>query len=142
MKSFKSSIQIDSSAENVWNILTDAPSWTQWNTTIDKIEGIIDFGNKVTVYAKASPGRAFPLKVTEFTPHKLMVWTGGMPLGLFTGKRTYTIRVIDQNTVEFSMKEEFTGLMAPLITRSIPDLQPSFDEFVNCLKAYAESSNT
>ena len=142
MKSFKSSIQIESSAENVWNILTDAPSWIQWNTTIDKIEGEINLGNKVTVFAKASPGRAFPLRVTEFVPHKLMVWAGGMPLGLFTGKRAYSIRMINQNAVEFSMIEEFTGLMAPLITRSIPDLQPSFDEFAKCLKTYAESSHT
>jgi hypothetical protein len=38
------------------------------------------------------------------------------------------------------MTEEFSGLMAPLITRSIPDLQPSFDEFARCLKSAAENS--
>ncbi len=36
------------------------------------------------------------------------------------------------------MREEFTGLLAPLITKSIPDLQPAFDEFVHCLKTAAE----
>jgi len=43
---------------------------------------------------------------------------------------------------EFSMNEVFTGLMAPLFTRSIPDLQPSFDEFANCLKYHSESNAT
>ena len=52
-----------------------------------------------------------------------------MPLGLFTGKRTYSIKMINENVAGFSMNEEFTGLMGPLITRSIPDFQPSFDEF-------------
>ncbi len=40
--------------------------------------------------------------------------------------------------VEFAMREVFSGLMAPLITRSIPDLQPSFDEFAAALKRRAE----
>jgi hypothetical protein len=37
------------------------------------------------------------------------------------------------------MREEFSGLMAPLITRSIPDLQPAFDQFAADLKARAEA---
>ena len=142
MKSFSTSIQINASAERVWEILIDASSWTKWNSTIEKIEGSIAPGQKVTVVAKASPGQAFPLKVTEFDPNKSMVWTGGMPLGLFTGKRTYSIRDVDEFLSEFSMNEAFTGLMAPLITRSIPNLQPSFDEFAKCLKGYAESTAT
>ena len=38
------------------------------------------------------------------------------------------------------MREEFSGLLAPLITRSIPDLQPSFDRFTADLKSRAERS--
>ena len=33
------------------------------------------------------PAAAFSLRVTEFVPPRRMVWTGGMPLGLFTGTR-------------------------------------------------------
>jgi hypothetical protein len=142
MKSFHTKIHIKAAADVVWRILTDISRWSQWNTTIDKIEGSITLGGNVTVYAKASPGRAFPLKVSEFVPNKSMVWSGGMPLGLFTGKRTYTITTMDEGDVEFSMGECFTGLMAPLVTRSIPDLQPSFDEFSHCLKIRAESTAT
>jgi len=142
MKSFSTTIQINASVEVVWKILTDVSAWVHWNTTIDKIEGSIALDSKVTVHAKASPGRAFPLEVTEFVPNKTMVWTGGMPLGLFTGKRTYILNDKGDSSAEFSMSESFTGLMSPLITRSIPDLQPSFDEFAKCLKEYAESKVT
>jgi hypothetical protein len=142
MKSFNTSIKINAPAEKVWNILTDASNWTQWNTTIEKIDGSIALGNKVTVVTKASPDQAFPLKVTKFVPYRSMVWTGGMPLGLFTGKRTYSVNQINESSSEFSMNEVFTGLMAPLFTRSIPDLQPSFDEFANCLKYHSESTAT
>lgn len=142
MNSFSTTIQINAPAETVWNILTDISGWSRWNRTIDKIEGSIALDGKVTVHAKANPGRAFPLKVIEFAPNKTMVWSGGMPLGIFTGKRTYTITPTESNATIFSMSENFTGLMAPLITRSIPDLQPSFDEFAECLKGYAESTVT
>jgi len=38
------------------------------------------------------------------------------------------------------MREEYSGLMAPMITRSIPDLQPAFDEFAHDLKRAAEEA--
>ena len=66
-----------------------------------------------------------------------MVWTGGMPLGLFKGERTYTL-VPDRDGVIFSMTEVYSGPMAGMITKSIPDLQPAFDEFGACLKQAAE----
>lgn len=138
MKSFRTSIRIAASSATVWEILTNLSRWTTWNSTIDKVEGQAALGAKVTVHAKASPGRAFPLKVAEFEAPRRMVWTGGMPLGLFTGKRTYVINP-DGDGVRFEMDEQFTGLLAPLITKSIPDLQPAFDEFAQCLKKAAEA---
>jgi hypothetical protein len=100
--------------------------------------GRIAPSEKVTVYAKATPGRAFPLTVAEFEPNRKMVWSGGLPFGLFTGRRTYTLTPAKDGTVEFAMREEFGGLLAPLITRSIPDLQPAFDAFAADLKRQAE----
>lgn len=138
MKSFATSITIRARAEIVWALLTDAAGYPQWNSTVEKIDGRIAAGEKVTVYAKATPGRAFPLRVTEFVPPRRMVWTGGMPLGLFTGTRSYTVTPISDGEVEFAMREEFSGLLAPLITRSIPDLQSAFDTFAADLKRRTE----
>ncbi len=36
------------------------------------------------------------------------------------------------------MEEIFDGLFSGMITKSIPDLSPAFDEFAACLKARAE----
>jgi len=138
MKSFRTSIMIRSTPESVWAILTDASAWTRWNTTVDKIEGRIAPGEKVKVYPKISPGRAFPVTVREFSPNQRMVWSGGMPLGLFQGRRTYTLTPHGVD-VEFVMEEIFTGLLEPLIGKSIPDMQPVFDEFAAALKKRAEN---
>jgi hypothetical protein len=141
VKSFASSAVIRSSPEAIWAILTDARRWPEWNTTVDRVDGEIALGEKITLHTKISPGRAFPLKVREFVPGRRMVWSGGMPLGLFNGERVFTLSPQSDGRVEFAMREEFTGLLAPLITRSIPDLQPSFDEAAAALKHRAEHAN-
>ena len=103
------------------------------------MDGLIGPGEKVTVHAKLSPGRAFPVTVAEFVPMARMVWSGGMPLGLFKGERTFTLTPGSSGQVEFHMREVFSGLLSPLIERSIPNLQPAFDEFAAALKARAEA---
>lgn len=140
MKEFSARIDIDASAERVWEILVDVARWPEWNTTIKRVEGEAAPGEKIALYTTASPDRAFKLKVTEFDRPNRMVWSGGMPLGLFKGERTYAITPIDAGGVTFTMREVFSGLMAGMITKSIPDLNPSFDEFVACLKREAESA--
>ena len=123
-------------------MLTNTGGWTSWNTTVDRIDGEIELGNKLTVHAilgeGETPGRAFPVRVAELVPPRRMVWVGGLPLGLFRGERRFTIEDRGQGQVEFGMHEVFSGLLAPLITRSMPDLQPSFDEFCQALKRRME----
>lgn len=138
MKNFQSAAAIQANASVIWKILTDAPAYASWNTTVNRVDGRIALGEKVTVHVKINPGRAFAVTVTEFTPERRMVWTGGMPLKLFKGERTFTLTPGTAGSVEFQMKEVYSGLMSRLIVRSIPDLQPAFDEFATCLKREAE----
>ena len=137
MKSFRATVAIEASAETIWAVLTDAARYPEWNSTVDRVDGRIAPGEKITVYPKISGGRAFPVKVSAFEPQRRMVWTGGMPLGLFKGERTFQLTPRN-GAVEFDMHEVFSGLMAPLIGQSIPNLQPAFDEFAQCLKKKAE----
>ncbi len=140
MKSFSTRIEIQAPADKIWRILSVLPSWPQWNSTVERTVGNIARGAKVTVFVKQSPSRAFPLRVTALdAPHR-MVWAGGMPFGLFKGTRVYELTTTGAVTSVFSMREDYTGPLAGLITKSIPDLQPAFDEFGQCLKRAAEQS--
>ncbi len=139
MKRFAAAITIRARIETVWALLTDAAGYPRWNSTVVKIDGRIAADNTITVYAKSAPGRAFPLKITEFTPMRRMVWTGGLPLGLFTGTRNFVLTPTASGEVDFAMDETYRGVLAPLITRSIPDLQPAFDTFAADLKRWAEA---
>ena len=139
MKAYEASAAIAARPEVIWAILTDATNLSNWDSGVERVEGRIAPGETIRVYVKVNPGRAFPVKVTEFTPPKRMVWSGGMPLGLFKGVRTYTLSPQGNGTTQFNMREEYTGPMLPMIWRSMPDLGPSFTQFANGLKQRAEN---
>ena len=138
MKHYETSATIDAPPEAVWAVLTDGGGWPAWDSGVTAVEGRIAEGEKVTVRTEVSPGRAFPVTVTALEAPRRMVFTGGMPLGLFRGERTYTLTPSDGGTA-FRMREEYTGPLLGLIWKSMPDLQPSFDRFAAGLKRRVES---
>jgi len=79
MKHYEASSSIDATPQAVWAILTDAPRYAEWDSGVTRVEGRIAPGEKIKVISEANPGRAFPVKVTEFTPDRKMTWSGGMP---------------------------------------------------------------
>ena len=138
MKSYEATSVIDAPPDRVWAVLVDAAGYPDWDSGVDKVDGRIAPGEKITVHAAVSKGRAFPVRVAEFEPGRRMVWTGGMPLGLFKGVRTFTLTPQGAST-GFTVREEYTGPLLPLIWRSMPDLGPSFSQFAAGLKQRAEA---
>lgn len=138
MRSYASSATINAGPEAVWAVLVDGASYPSWDSGVERVEGRIAAGEEIKVFSKIQPGRAFPVKVVEFEPGRKMTWSSCMPLGLFKGRRTFTLTAAG-DTVHFGMREEFSGPLLPLIGRSIPDLQPSFDQFASGLKQRVET---
>lgn len=125
----------------VWKHLVDAGAWNTWDSGVDSVDGEVAPGATVKIRSKAAPGRTFPVKVTTFDKPSRLVFSGGMPLGLFRGVRTYTLTPLEDGGTEFHMREEYSGPMLGLIWKSIPDLSPSFEQFAQGLKKVAESRN-
>ncbi len=128
---------ISAPISEVWALLTDATTYEAWNPAVISIEGAIEVGETISLVSIVNPKRSFNLKVTEMDAPKRMVWSDGMPLGLFRGDRTYEL-VEREGATTFSMTEEYSGLLAPLITKTIPDMTDSFEQFADGLKAAAE----
>ena len=141
MKYFEADSTIAASPDRVWSVLTDGDRFSDWDSGIDRVEGKIAPGSTIKLYVKVNPGRAFPLKVTEFAAPRRMVFSGGMPLGLFKGVRTYTLEPDGAGT-HFHMREEYTGPLLNMIWGSIPDLGPSFQQFARGPKARVESGGS
>ena len=140
MKEYKASITIQAPPEKIWAILIDGASWPRWDPSCDRLEGRIAPGETLKAFTKLSPGRAFPVKVTEWLPAQRMTWTGGMPLGLFKGVRTFTLTPRGPE-VEFTLHEVFSGPLLALLGGSIPDMSGAFQDFVAGLKARAERAD-
>lgn len=134
---YAASTIIDATPDAVWTILTDASAYALWEPNITKVDGAIASGAKITIHTQISPGRAFPVKVTDLTAPRRMEWSGGMPLGLFRGVRSFTLTP-DVDGTRVDVEEQFSGPLLQIITKSMPDLTDSFNDFVTALKARVE----
>jgi uncharacterized protein YndB with AHSA1/START domain len=123
------SVDIDASKEKIWELLTDAKGFPKWNSTVDKIEGDIALGNKITVYMKAMPDKGFPVSVIEFKQPSKMVWKDD------TGVRTYSLRESGTGLTTFSMVEVLAIEIAP----NVPDMRPTFVQYGVDLRRAAQA---
>jgi uncharacterized protein YndB with AHSA1/START domain len=138
MRSYEASSTISAEPDAVWAVLADGATWPSWDSGVEAVEGRLASGEKVRIRSSAAPGKAFPVTVTAMEPPHRLELSGGMPLGLFRGVRTYTLTPADGGTL-FRLREEYTGPMLPLIWRSMPDLQPSFDRFAAGIRQRVEA---
>jgi hypothetical protein len=139
MRYYEAASTIDASPEAVWAVLSDGAAWPTWDSGVDAVEGTIATGATIKIRSQAAPGRAFPVTVTRFEPPAHLRFSGGMPLRLFRGVRTYEAALDEGGRTRFRMREEYTGPLLPLIWRSMPDLGPSFERFARGLKQRVES---
>ena len=140
MKSYQATTTINASPDVIWEILTNASGYPAWDPGMDRIEGRIAPGEKVKFFIKISPDQAFAVKVTAYEPGKKMVFTGGMPLGLFKSERTHTLTENADGSTTFLTQEIFSGVLLPVFGKNIPDLTSNFETFSAGLKSEAEKT--
>lgn len=124
-------------AERVWALLTDAGQFPSWNSTVTSIEGEIAEGRTLKLKVPSAPGRVFKPTVSQVEPARAMTWSDGMG-PLFKGVRTFTLTRNSDGSTRFDMKEQFSGLMLPMIKGSLPDFGPIFETYAADLKRAAE----
>jgi uncharacterized protein YndB with AHSA1/START domain len=131
------SIDIDAPPERVWGLLTDAADFPRWNSTVTGVDGRIALGERLAVRVPVSD-RTFKVTVSEFVAPSRMVWSDGFA-PMFRGVRVYTLEPRSEGT-RFTMAETFSGLLVPMIGRTLPDFVPVFETYAADLKREAESA--
>jgi hypothetical protein len=141
MKEINSEIEIFSTPEQVWRILTDFDKYPQWNPFINQISGELKKGSKLTVHVKpeGSRGATFNPTVTKVEPNREMRWIGHFIIkGLMDGEHMFTINSIGNDRIKFINKEIFTGLLSPMVSLRLKNAIHSFEAMNRSLKERAE----
>jgi len=144
MKELRAEIEIQASAERVWQLLTDFASFPEWNPFIRWAKGEAKTSARLEVHIQPSgaSGMTFKPIVLKAEPKHELRWLGRLLLpGLFDGEHIFTIETLGANRVRFTQREVFTGLLVPLLARSLDsNTRRGFEEMNQALKARAEQS--
>jgi hypothetical protein len=107
MKELRTDIEIDASAERVWQVLTDFDSFPQWNPFIRHVAGEPKVGERLEVRIQPSGARAMTFKpsVLKADPGQELRWLGRLlTRGLFDGEHSFTIETLGANRVRFTQR--------------------------------------
>jgi hypothetical protein len=138
VRSYEAVTRIEASPADVWALLTDVAAWRDWDSGVDRVEGRVALGEQLTIYATMIRTRPFTVTVTEIRPREAMRWRAGLPFGVATIERTYSLDAQENGGTVLTVREDHTGPLAVLLDRSTPDLNPSFRQFCAGIKARAE----
>jgi hypothetical protein len=140
MKEYETTSTIAATPDRVWSVLVDGASYREWNPEIVGIDGTLARGARITAHVRLGDGavRVVGQRVAEFDPPRRMTWVGGLPFGLFVGRRTFTVAPVPGGA-EFRMHLHMSGPLSGMILKSVGDRQPEIDRFSSALKQRAES---
>lgn len=122
MKEIATEIDINATADEVWSVLTDFGSYPQWNPFITRAQGEIANGAslRVRIEPPGGKGMTFSPKVIRAQPATELRWLGHLWIrGVFDGEHIFEIETREDEGVRFHHREQFSGILVPLLWRSL-----------------------
>ena len=142
MKELRTEIEINTSPERVWKILTDFEKYGQWNPFIYKIIGQPKEGAKIEIHIETPGGknRKYGPTLTKVDGGRELRWLGKSSLpGFLNGEHIFAIEQIEPQRVRFIHREVFDGLLTSLFGKSLDtDVRQGLEEMNRALKERAE----
>lgn len=143
MKIVAHSVDIEAPADAVWPVVTDLGAYADWNPFMERASGSLRVGERLEITMR--PGTrtmAFRPTVQEIIVGRSIRWLGRLPVpGLFDGAHRLTIEPLDAGRSRFSQREEFSGLLVPLLGSLIRDTEAGFAAMNQALKRRVESGS-
>ena len=139
-KELKTSIQIQSTPEKVWKILTDFENYPNWNPFIKSIQGNVTPGSYINIQAG---NMRFKPKVLAFNPNKELCWLGKLWFtGLFDGEHAFIIQDNQDGSITFRHEEKFKGILVGLFRKKLDtEIKEAFEQMNQKLKELAENEH-
>jgi hypothetical protein len=122
MHRIETQIDINASAERIWSMLMDFPSYARWNPFIRSIEGIPKVGESPNVHIQppGSNGMRFHPTVLAVEAGHEFRWKGKLVIrGMFDGEHYFILERKSDTRVVFRQGETFSGVLVPILRRSL-----------------------
>jgi len=139
----KTAVDIATSAEIVWRVLTHFPAYPHWNPFLISVYGALVPGQRLTIQARYPGGRQsqFSARVVKAIPAAELRWRRRRVLeGIFDREQAFFIIPNGIKGVRFIQREHFSGLLASLVVPFIRDKTDKAFSLMNlALKRTAEA---
>ena len=115
----ETSILLPYSAEKVWEVLADFPSYPEWNPFVTKISGPQEEGRKLSITAG---GMDFTPTLLQFSPGVELRWLGSFLFrGIFDGEHYFRLTPQADGQTLLEHGEHFRGLLLPVFKAQLLD---------------------
>jgi len=134
---------INSSASEVWKVLTNFEEYPKWNPFIQQVTGTARPGKQLKVQMKSGDGTiTFSPTVLVVLPDRELRWLGRVFIpGLFDGEHSFVIEPLSENQVRLVQSEAFNGLLIPFSESLLEGTKLNFEAMNQALKKRVEETN-
>jgi len=136
------SVDIDSSAEAIWDTLVDFNRFEEWNPMLRRVNTSMVLGAPVSF--EVLQGEAKPLKlkarIVELDGPGTLSWRGGIS-GIITGRHYFKIEPLGEGRCRFHHGEEFRGLLVPLLRGKLKQAPVIYRAMNEALKNKLENNS-
>ncbi|WP_417603763.1 SRPBCC family protein [Owenweeksia hongkongensis] len=132
------SIKINGTPQQVWQVLTDFDAYPTWNPFVQSLTGNVKQGERITVKL---PGMTFKPVILVFKENDQLTWLGHLLFkGLFDGEHTFKLEDNGDGTTTFHQSEKFKGLLVGFLKKMLlRDTLPGFKNMNQKLKERVEN---
>ncbi len=136
---FQSRIIINASREQVFNAISDAHLFPQFDPNCLKLEGTIKKGAQIKFFPRQQNNKPLVMVVSLVEKNNKIIWEKSWPFNLYKRMRIFGVYAKDDHTTEFTIEEVFSGHFLNFLTNKIPNMENEFRIFTKGLKKFLES---
>jgi hypothetical protein len=143
MRELVSQVEIGSTPERVWDVLTNFVAYPEWNPFIRRASGELREGARLEVVIQP-PGRratTFRPVLVKYEPGRELRWLGRLALPkLFDGEHIHRLEPVGEDRTRYLQSERFSGVLVGVFNRQLNDTLRGFEAMNEALKVRAEST--
>jgi len=141
MKRIEAVTEIAAPATTVWAELSAGSAYSTWNPFITRFEGDLLAGSRVEVRIAPPGGRPMTFRptITVVDEGARLEWLGRLLVpGVFDGRHSFHLEAIGRDRTRLTQAEEFSGILVPLIGKTLEKTRRGFEEMNQALRLRAE----